>query len=40
MDLMRGLFAANRWQWPDRVEPLVTHPNGLLEQPVILTRIA
>jgi methyl halide transferase len=40
IDVMRGLFPMHRWQWPERVEPLVAHPNGLLEQPAVLVRLA
>ena len=40
IDQMRGLFHAARWQWPERIEPNVAHPNGMLEQPAVLSRLA
>jgi protein-L-isoaspartate O-methyltransferase len=35
---MRGLFAAERWTWPDALPAQVAHPNGLHEQPAALLR--
>lgn len=35
---MRGLFAASRWQWPERLEREVPHPNGFFEYAGVLTR--
>jgi hypothetical protein len=36
-DAMRRLFAAERWDWPERLEPR-EHPTGLLELTGILRR--
>lgn len=40
IDAMRRLFPADRWQWPDRLEPAVEHPSGRAEQPVVLKPVA
>lgn len=36
-DAMRELFAADRWEWPQRLEPQ-EHPNGLVELTGVLRR--
>lgn len=36
-DAMRRLFAADRWEWPDRLEPQ-EHPTGLVELTGVLRR--
>jgi hypothetical protein len=36
-DAMRELFAADRWEWPERLEP-VEHPTGLVELTGVLRR--
>ena len=40
IDRMRGLFAAPRWRWPERLEPPLRHPTGMVEQPAVLGRLA
>jgi len=36
---MRGLFAQERWAWPEALPTPVAHPNGLFEQPAVLRRL-
>lgn len=35
-DEMRRLFPLTHWHWPDPLPPLIEHPSGRREQPVIL----
>jgi protein-L-isoaspartate O-methyltransferase len=35
---MRGLFALERWTWPEALPAQVSHPNGFTEQPAALVR--
>jgi hypothetical protein len=35
---MRGLFSAERWEWPDMLPAAVSHPSLFSEQPVALLR--
>jgi hypothetical protein len=37
--LMRELFGADQWRWPDVLADRVPHPAGLSEQPVMLRRL-
>jgi SAM-dependent methyltransferase len=39
MEVMRRLFAAPAWAWPDAMPALVGHPSGLAEQPAVLRRL-
>jgi SAM-dependent methyltransferase len=36
---MHGLFGTPWWAWPDKLPGTVTHPSGLVEQPVVLRRV-
>jgi methyl halide transferase len=36
IDVMRRLFAAPDWRWPEHLPTCVLHPSGLAEQPAVL----
>ena len=40
MNAMRALFPAERWRWPEHLDPQVEHPSGRSEQPAVLRPLA